>query len=73
MMTAGIIYDEVQSLCETWTVPEMAPVILAFVEQNLSMLTVDNLEDMKTSLFSLIEEIDATIEMDQSGPPTSRD
>lgn len=73
LITGGIVYDEIMCLCETWTVTEIYSAILAFQQQNLSSLNVDDLEDMKTFLFNLIEEIDSTIEMTQCRPATSRE
>lgn len=73
LITGGIVYDEIMCLCETWTISELYAAVLAFTQQNLGSLTVDNLEDMKAFLFNLIEEIDGTIEMSQGRPATTRE
>ena len=69
----AILYDELIQLCETNKVSELVPVFLTFVQQNLAALDVDSLEDMKTFLFNLIEEIDGTIQMATGGPSTTRE
>ena len=69
----AILYDELIQLCETNKVSELVPVFLTFVQQNLAALDVDSLEDMKTFLFNLIEEIDGTIQMTTGGPSTTRE
>ena len=73
LITGGIVYDEIMTLCETWTVSELYAAILAFTQQNLGSLSVDDLEDMKTFLFNLIEEIDGTIEMSVGRSSTTRE
>jgi hypothetical protein len=73
MITGGIIYDELVQLGQTWAAPELYSAMLAFLEQNLGSLTVDDLEDMKTFIFNLVEEIDGTIEMSESRPSVTRD
>lgn len=73
LITGGIVYDEIMSLCETWTVSEIYAGLLAFQQQNLGSLSVDNLEDMKQFLFNLLEEIDGTIEMSIGRPETTRE
>jgi hypothetical protein len=73
LITGGIVYDEIISLGETWTVTEIFAAISAFQQQNLGSLSVDNLEDLKGFLFNLIEEIDGTIEMSQGRPATTRE
>lgn len=73
LIDSAILYDEIIQLCETHKVSEIYPALLGFAGQNLGSLTVDDLEDMKTFLFNLIEEIDGTIEMSQGTPSTTRD
>ena len=73
MITGAIIYDEIVQMGELWAAPELYSAMLAFLEQNLGHLTVDDLEDMKTFLFNLIEEIDGTIEMSEGRPAITRD
>lgn len=73
IMTGALVYDEIMSLCETWTFPELYAATLAFIQQNLASLSVDDLEDIKTVLFNLVEDIDGTIEMSAGRPSTTRE
>ena len=72
-ITGGLVYDELMQMCETWTMPEIYAAVLAFQQQNLGSLGVDDLEDMKTFLFNLIEDIDSHIEMSESRPSITRE
>lgn len=72
-ITGGLVYDELMQLCEEWTVTEIYAAVLAFSQQNLATLNVDDLEDMKTFLFNLIEEVDGHIEMSESRPSITRE
>lgn len=71
METGALIYDELLTHLETWRPSETYPPMLIFLQQNLGSLSIDDLEDMKTTLSNLIEIVEGTIEMssEEGGRP----
>lgn len=73
MVDTAIALHNLQELVETWGPRVMTCVCLAHINEIIGILSVDDLEDMKSFLFNTIEEIDGTIQMANSGPATTRE